>query len=259
LNAPTRDWYLRSPTKVPFRPEHVRLWHWQRHTGLPGIAEDEFAGFDGSALAGQGFDAAALDGGLADGVFVAEGVEVTGLGAEVLHHQQGDAGEPLVLLARCLHGSAPLVFGFAEDADRDVDVSGTEGHFPVLRIVRSVVQELIGARSHTDAECFREALERVLRHAQRHQPGVADGYRGPGLAGLPPLGGGVDIGRQPPHEFSTGLCILHMELGVRAIVRLGPVAQHRRLDIVEFHDDGAARKVAPEAINECHGPSLTRT
>ena len=56
---------------------------------------------------------------------------------------------------------------------------------------------------------------------------------------------------QPAQELAAGLRIVHVEHDVRAVVRLGPVAQHRRLDVVELDGDGAARKVAAEAIDEC--------
>jgi hypothetical protein len=47
-----------------------------------------------------------------------------------------------------------------------------------------------------------------------------------------------------------------VEHDVRAVVGLGPVAQHRRLDVVDFHGDGAARKLAAEAVDELHGVLL---
>ena len=62
---------------------------------------------------------------------------------------------------------------------------------------------------------------------------------------------------QPPQELAAGLRVLDVEHDVRAVVRLGPVAQHRRLDVVELDGDGAARKVAAEAIDELHGVLLT--
>src|SRR4051812_13263286 len=83
---------LAQPDEGAVAPQHVWLWHRERHAGLAGVAEDEFTGLDRSSLAGQRLDAAALDGRLADTVLVAERVEVAGLGAEVVHHQNGDAG-----------------------------------------------------------------------------------------------------------------------------------------------------------------------
>ena len=64
---------------------------------------------------------------------------------------------------------------------------------------------------------------------------------------------------QPPHEFAAGLGILHVEHDVRAVVGLGPVAQHRRLDVVEFYGDRAARKLAAKAVDKLHGNLLTGT
>jgi hypothetical protein len=43
-----------------------------------------------------------------------------------LHQQRGDAGEPLVLLARRLHGSAPLVFGLARSGTPRASSSSTK-------------------------------------------------------------------------------------------------------------------------------------
>ena len=65
-------------------PEHIRLQRRNRHAGLARITEDEFTRFDGASLSGQRIDTAALDGGLADTVLVAERIEVARLGAEVL-------------------------------------------------------------------------------------------------------------------------------------------------------------------------------
>ena len=55
-----------------------------------------------------------------------------------------------------------------------------------------------------------------------------------GLAGPPPAGRGIDVRRQTAQELAAGPRILHVEHGVRAVVRLRPVAQHRRLDVVEL-------------------------
>jgi hypothetical protein len=52
---------------------------------------------------------------------------------------------------------------------------------------------------------------------------------------------------QSPHELATGLGIVYVKHDVRAKVRLGPVAQYRRLNLVELHAEGGARKLASEA------------
>jgi hypothetical protein len=130
---------LTQPDERTVSSEHVRMRHRQRHTRLAGISEDELTGFDGSSLAGQRIDAAALNRGLTDRVLVAQRVEVARLGTEVLRRQHGDPGEPLILLLCRLQRVAPGLFAVTEDADPDVDLSGAEGLIPVRRVVRSVV------------------------------------------------------------------------------------------------------------------------
>ena len=178
--------------------------------------------------------------GLTDRVLVAQRVEVARLGAEVLRHQHGDAGEAPRYCCRAVsmvrrHVSSRV----AEDADRRCGSprSRTAGPSSSDRSVRSP-QELSARAAIPTRNASGKLCERVLRHAQRHQPGIADRDRDPGLAGLPPLGGGIDVRRQPPQELATGPRIVHVEHDVRAVVRLGPIAQHRRLDVVELHGDG---------------------
>jgi hypothetical protein len=179
------------------------------------------------------------------------------LSTEVLRHQRRESREALIVPPRRVHGAPPRLLGVAEDADADVDAPAPEWLVPVLRSVLPVVTELLGARGHPEPERFREALQRVLRNAQRDEPGVADGHRDPGLAGLPPTGGRIDMRSQPLQELATGPRILHMEHDVRAVVRLGPIAQHRRLDVVELHGDRSAWGIDAEPIDECHGVLLT--
>ena len=50
---------------------------------------------------------------------------------------------------------------------------------------------------------------------------------------------------QPAQELAAGPRVVHVEHDVRAVVRLGPVAQHRRLNVVELDGDRSARKVPP--------------
>jgi hypothetical protein len=64
------------------------------------------------------------------------------------------------------------------------------------------------------------------------------------------------MGGQPAQERATGPRIRDVQHDVRAVVRLGPVAQRRRLDVVELDGDGPAGKVDAEAIDECHGALL---
>ena len=80
----------------------IRLRRGQGYAGLAGIAQDELAGLDGSALAGQRLDAAALDRGLTDRVPVPQWVQVARLGAEVLRGHNRES--------RSIPRSAPVRF-----------------------------------------------------------------------------------------------------------------------------------------------------
>ena len=145
-------------------PEHIRLQHRKRHTGLARITEDEFTRFDGATLSGQWIDTAALDGGLADTVLVAERIEIARLSAEVLSVQHRNAGKSVILLARQRHGAAPLFFGVAKNTDGDMNLAAAERLVPVLRIVLSAVKQDVGTRSHSHAKRLRKTLQRLLRH-----------------------------------------------------------------------------------------------
>ena len=145
----------------PVAAEDVRLRHRQGDPGLTRISKDELAGLDRPSLARQRLDAAALDRRLVDAVFVAQRIEVARLRAEVLHGQDADAGEALILLAGDGEGSLMLFLGIAECAHADMDLTHTERLVPILRIVDAVVPELPGARRHPDAERLGEALQRI--------------------------------------------------------------------------------------------------
>ena len=155
-------------------PEHIRLWHRKRHTGLARIAEDEFTRFDRATLSGQGIDTAALDRGLANTVLVAERIEVARLSAEVLNVHHRNARKSVILLPRQSHGAPPLFFAVAKDADGDMNLPAAERWVPVLRIVLSAIKKDVGTRSHSHAKSLGKALQRLLRHTQRHQAGIAD-------------------------------------------------------------------------------------
>ena len=47
---------------------------------------------------------------------------------------------------------------------------------------------------------------------------------------------------QTAQELAAGTRVVHMEHDVRAVVRLGPIAQHRRLNVVELDGDTSARE-----------------
>jgi hypothetical protein len=68
--------------------------------------------------------------------------------------------------------------------------------------------------------------------------------------------GGVDMWSQAAQELATGPRIVYMEHDVRAVVRLGARAEHRRLNFVEFDGDGSARKIDGRTITESHGALL---
>ncbi len=72
---------------------------------------------------GSGLDAAALDRRLVDAVLVAQRIAVARLRAEVLHRQDADAREALVLLAGDGEGALLLFLGIAERAHADVDLA----------------------------------------------------------------------------------------------------------------------------------------
>ena len=154
--------------------EDVRLRHRQRDPGLTRISKDELAGLDRPSLARQRLDAAALDRRLVDAVFVAQRIEVARLRAEVLHGQNADAREALILLASDGEGALMLFLGIAECAHADMDLTCAERLVPILRIVDAVVPELPGARRHPDAERLGEALQRILRDAERFEARIAD-------------------------------------------------------------------------------------
>src|SRR3984957_19828162 len=107
VECPDAGLVLAQPGERAVASEHVGPWHRQRHAVLSGVAEDELAGLDRRSLAGQGIDAAALNGGLSDRIPIAERIEVARLGAEVLLDQHGQTGKSLVLLPRRRHGLVP--------------------------------------------------------------------------------------------------------------------------------------------------------
>src|SRR5712691_8674932 len=152
-----------------------------------------------------------------------------------------------MLLTRRLHGAAPLRFGVTDDADLNVNLSATERPVPVLRMVCSVVTELLGTRSHADTKCFRKALQRVFRHVQRHQPRIADRNRDPRVFGIPPIGGRCDVRRKSSQELTAAVRIVDVQEKVRAKVRLRTIAQNSSLNVVEV--DGGAMALFLTSLN----------
>src|SRR5262245_36507931 len=185
----------RADTRLVFAEAHIGavatedVWprHWQRHPGFAGIPKDELAGFDRPPLARQRVGAAALDRRLVDAVLVAQRIEITRLGAEVLHRQDADARDALVLLTSDREGTLVLFLGIAECTHADVDLARPERLVPRLRIVDAVVAELLCARRHPDAESLGEALQRVLGNAERFEARIADPDIQPSLSRVPPI------------------------------------------------------------------------
>src|SRR5712692_9975472 len=151
------------------------------------------------------------------------------------------------MLTRRLHGAAPLLFGIADNADLNVNLSATERPVPVLRIVCSVVTKLLSTRSHSHSKCLWKALQRVFRHAQCHQPLIADRNRDPGVFGIPPIGGRTDVRRESPQELTAAVRIVDVQEKVRAKVRLRTIAQNSSLNVVEV--DGWAMALSFASLN----------
>ena len=201
--------------------------------GLTRISEDELAGLDRPSLARQRLDAAALDRRLVDAVFVTQRIEVARLRAEILHGQNADAREALILLASDGEDAAPIFLGIAECAHADVDLTFAERRVPVLRIVDALVAELPGARRHPFAKSLGKALQRILGKAERLKAGIADPDRKPGIGRSPPTRGGIDVRCQPAKKLATRLSIVDAQEHVSAEVRRGPRPENGRLDLVQ--------------------------
>ena len=213
--------------------EDLRLRHRQGNAGLTGISQDELAGLDQRSLAGQRLGAAALDRRLVDAVFVTQGIQVSGLKAEVLHPQNADARKTLVLFAGDLERAAPLFLGIAERAHPDVDLAGAERRIPILRIVDAFVAELPGASRHAHAERLGEALQRLLRQPERFQARIADSDRQPGIDRIPPMRGGADMRCEPAEELPACFSIVDAQEHVSAEVRCRPRPEDHRLDLIQ--------------------------
>ena len=57
---------------------------------------------------------------------------------------------------------------------------------------------------------------------------------------LPPLGGRTDVRGQSPQQFTTRVRVVEVPQDVRAVIRFGPVTQHRGLNVVKLNGDGTA-------------------
>ena len=127
--------------------------------------------------------AAALDRRLADPVLEAERRPPGRQLVAVLPPDQLDARQLLVGPACPLDDRLePLGVG-RERGQRDVHVRRAERLLPVLGAALADVAQLGRARRHALPELRREAVQRVLRHAERLEAVVGEGDGDPGVAG----------------------------------------------------------------------------
>ena len=54
--------------------------------------------------------------------------------------------------------------------------------------------------------------------------------------------------REPPQELAAAARIVDVQQDVRAVVRLRPIAQHRRLNVVEVNGGGIACQIRVDAV-----------
>ena len=112
---------------------------------------------------------------------------------------------------------------------------GAERLLPVLGAALADVAQLGRAGRHPLAELRREAVERVLRHAERLQPLVGEGDGDPGVVrGIGRRASRVDHGVQPPHQLASGGAVVDAQQQVGADVRRRSLVQRAALDVVEL-------------------------
>ena len=133
----------------------------------------------GALLRVGGGDPASFDRGLANAVLEAEGGASGRELIAVLAPDHFDAGELLVRVP-CPLGERLQPFGIGrERGQRDVHVGRPERLLPVLGTALAHVAELGCARRHPLPELWREAVQRILRYAQRLETLVGEGDRDP--------------------------------------------------------------------------------
>ena len=160
----------------------------------------------------------------------------------------------MVLLPRQRHGAAPLFFAVAEHGDRDMNLSAAERLVPILRIVLAAVEKDVGARRHSYSKRLRKALQRLLRHAQRHQAGIADRYCNPGVRSFPPIGRGSDMRREPSQELAAARVHRRCAAG-RGCRNTAPADS--AAPSPESRGDQGWRDCCSDSV-ECDLPALTR-
>ena len=130
--------------------------------------------------------------------------------------------------------------------EHDVDVRRPERRFPVLGAALAGVAQRLRARGHPLPELPREAVERVLRHAEGLEALVGERDADPGIgrrAGRV-RGRGHD-GARPPHQLPPGLAVVDAEQDVGGRVRRRPRAQDAALDVIQLEHDVRSAVIDP--------------
>ena len=120
-----------------------------------------------------------------------------------------------------------------ERGQRDVHVGATEWLLPVGGAALPDVAQLGRARRHPLLELWREAVERVLWHAERLQALVGEGHGDPGA--VPRLRAGTSMvhnREQPAHQLAPGRAVIETEEHVLPDIGRGPLVQRPALDVV---------------------------
>jgi hypothetical protein len=160
--------------------------------------------------------------------------------AERLPVNHRDPGKVLVRLTRELEHLVQVFFVPGVQRERDVDVGRAERVLPVLRRARARVVQHRGARRHVLPELDREAVERLLRHAERLESLEREGDAEPaGQRRHPPVVRGSDVRKDPQQHLATVGGVVDAQHDVLAAVGLGTRAQDDRLDVAGF-DRGAS-------------------
>ena len=193
--------------------------HRRQAARLVGIAEDELAGLDRSLPGVGAGDPAALHRRLADPVLEAEGGAPRRELVAVLAPDHLHPGQLLVGAACPLgHRRQPRGVG-RQRRQRHVHVGGSKRLFPIGRAAVADVAQLGRAGRHALPELRREAVQRLLGHAQRLQALVGEGNGDPGAAGGVRSGpAGVDHRVQPPQQLPPGPAVVNAQQQVGADV-----------------------------------------
>ena len=238
--------------------EHLRGRHRRQLARLVRVAEDDLAGLERPLLRVRRRDAAAFDRRLADAVLEAEGGAPGRELVAVLAPDHLDAGQLLVRAPRPLGDRLEARRVGREHRQRDVHVGRAERLLPVLRAALADVAELGRARRHPLPELRREAVERVLRHAERLETVIGEGDGDPGVVrriGRRPAG--VDDRVQPPHQLPSRRAVVDAEQQVGADVRRRSLVQRAALDVVELEAGvlAAGRRALGHRHQWCSGGS----